>query len=425
MPVPVLRLRREVFGYTIAFASGDVDFYSDAAGPLLLQGATREELEACRIEKIPITENFHLSAPLIVWFEITRACNLPCKHCYVEAGPPRHNELTTPEILTILDQLKVKGVFALVLVGGEPMLHPNFVEIVNYAHDLGFVISIASNGTYITQELIDKLPREECIVSVSIDGIAFQKELRGKTTFEEIRDNLLMLKRNHFPAAIMTTLTSKNVDELYTVFDFAQTNDFFFGVAPFSPLGRGRFFPQFQPLEDVVEKAAELFIKEYLHEDDMMKDAGLCVTRFLYKSYKLSLAMRREFCGISLAYILSDGSVYPCSVCSSAEKYKAGNLREESFDSIWENSFGEIRSITFDSFKGCSTCELSSPRYFCTARCPVMSEIYTGDPLQCGSTPYLKLGLKRKTELLEEYGLKSAVSDDNPGTQENRHDHGP
>lgn len=406
MPVPEIRFRRESFGFTLSFVNGDVGFYSSGVAPRLLRGSTREELEQHRITRVPICDNFHLSAPFIVWLEITRRCNLPCKHCYVEAGAPRRQELSTAEILATLDQLQQKGVFAVVIVGGEPMMHPDFIQIVQHAHELGLVISIASNGTYVSNEIIDALPREECIVSVSLDGNAFHQELRVRSTPEDIRSRLLMLKANGIETAIMTTLTDGNVSELEDVLRFAQEHDLFFGTAPFSPIGRGRYFPQYTPTESVADRAAQLYVQDYLHEEVQMQRVGRCVARFLYASYKLSAAMRREFCGITLAYILSDGSVYPCSVCASTGKFPAGNLRDAPFADIWEQSFRDIRKVKFDDFKGCTDCELSQDRYFCTARCPVMSEIYTGDPYQCGATPYLKLGLKRKTELLEQHNLE-------------------
>jgi AdoMet-dependent heme synthase len=406
MSVIDIRFRKESFGYILAFASGDIGFYSDAVAPLLLQGTTQELLEVHRLQKLPIHEKFHLAGPLIVWFEITRSCNLPCKHCYVEAGKPRDGELTTPEIFSVLEQLKAQGVFALVLVGGEPMLHPDFTDILNYAHNLGFVISIATNGTHITQDIINKLPKEECVVSVSLDGTFFHEELRVKSTFEDLCKNLFLLKENNIPTALMTTLADRNVHELEDILKFAQENNFYFGVTPFSPIGRGQLFPQYLPGEKDVERASHLYVKDLLHEAKMMENNGLCVTKFLVECYNLSKASGREFCGVALAYILSDGSVFPCSVCASTGKFPSGNLRETDFGELWENSFQDIRKITFDDFKGCGTCELSQDPYFCTSRCPVMSEIYTGDPLQCGSTPYLKASLKRKTELMEEYSIR-------------------
>lgn len=115
MAIPNIRIRKEEFGYILAFATGEIGFYTDGVAPLLLQGTTHEALEPYKLVTLPVRDQFHLSAPLIVWFEITRGCNLPCKHCYVEAGRPRNNELSAAEIFSVLDQLKAAGVFALVL----------------------------------------------------------------------------------------------------------------------------------------------------------------------------------------------------------------------------------------------------------------------------------------------------------------------
>ena len=78
-------------------------------------------------------------------------------------------------------------------------MRPDFVQIVRHAHDLGLVVSIGSNGTYVTQRIIDELPREECFVSISLDGIEFQRELRVHSTFDDIRDRILLLKSNGIP----------------------------------------------------------------------------------------------------------------------------------------------------------------------------------------------------------------------------------
>jgi radical SAM protein with 4Fe4S-binding SPASM domain len=403
MTIPGVRIRKEDFGYILAFATGEIGLYGDEVAPLLLEGTTRQELERYRLKSLPVRDQFHLSAPLIVWFEITRGCNLPCKHCYVEAGRPRNNELSTPEIFSVLDQLKAAGVFALVLVGGEPMLHPDFLPILHHAHELGFVISIATNGTYITQEIIDQLPREECIVSVSVDGTTLHNELRVKSTFEDLRQRLLLLKANAIPTAIMATQTAHNVGELEEVLHFAEDNGFFFGSTPFSAIGRGRFFPSYEPRENIVEAASQLYMMDKRHDLRMMDTVGLCVAKFLDQCHDIARTTRREFCGVAMAYILSDGAVFPCSICASTDKFKAGSLREQSFEEIWENSFQDIRGYTFDRFSGCAECELSAEPYYCTSRCPVMSEVYTGDSQTCGATPYVKASLKRRTELLGEF----------------------
>jgi AdoMet-dependent heme synthase len=400
MSIPSIRVRKESFGYALAFATGEIGFYGDEVGPMLLAGTSLAELERHRIRTLPVTANFHLTAPLIVWFELTRECNLPCRHCYISAGRQRSHELSTSEVYKALEQLKDKGVFALVLVGGEPFLRPDLAAIVNYAHELGFVISIVTNGTKLTQEVIESLPREECIVCVSLDGIDSHKEMRIKTTYEETRDKLLLLKENSYPAAVVATLTNNNVGELEQLLSFAIANGFYFASTPFVPVGRGRLFPQYVPTEDVVDQAAQLYVRDCAHEEEMFSRNGLCIIKFVDNCYALAHASRREFCGVAMAYLLSDGSVFPCSLCASTGTFSAGNLRDKDFAEIWENSFTEIRQITYDDFSGCRTCEFSKPEYICTSRCPVMSQVLTDDPLFCGATPFVKASLKRRTELL-------------------------
>jgi radical SAM protein with 4Fe4S-binding SPASM domain len=401
MSVPDVRIRKETFGFTLAFGTGEIGFYNHGVARQLLSGTTRLEVEPYRLDTLPVQPGFHLSAPLIVWFEITRSCNLSCKHCYIEAGKSRENELSTPEIFDALDQLKEAGVFALVLVGGEPMGHPDFFEILDYAHALGFVISIATNGMYITQEAIDRLPREECVVSVSVDGTTFHKELRVRSSWDDLSERLKLLRRNGIPTAIMSTQADRNTSELSAVLDFARANQCFFGSTPFSPIGRGRYFSQYEPRPDNVEDAAHLFIEDKRHDHYMNDTVGLCVAKFLDECHNVARATRREFCGVAMAYLLSDGTLYPCSICASNRKFTAGNLRERAFKELWDNSFKDIREFTYDKFKSCPSCELSREPYYCTSRCPVMAEVHTGDQLGCGATPFVKASLKRRTQLLE------------------------
>ncbi|WP_342733879.1 radical SAM protein [Bradyrhizobium sp. B117] len=385
------RSRIEAFGYTLAFAgTGDIGFYSKEAAPLINAEAEQQEFEPFRLDTVPIGDSFRLSAPLIVWFEITRYCNLPCLHCYVEAGPKRTNELSTSEIYAILNQLKAKGVFSIVFCGGEPFAHPDFMSIVKYAHDLGFVISIATNGTYLSQSVIDEIPREECVVSVSLDGTESHKKMRHLSTYEETIEKLKLLKKNGIRSAVMTTLTNSNLAELEEIFEFTSQQDLFFGVTPFSPVGRGKRFPHLTPDGNVAQSASPLYFRNYLDRIEKMQSIGLCVQKFLSFSYKLSHAIQREFCGISLAYITSDGELYPCSVCMSAKKYSAGTLREASFAELWDTSFKDIRAVSFNDFKGCANCDIGNAKHACAGRCPVMSEIYTGDPLLCGASDFLK-----------------------------------
>lgn len=65
--------------------------------------------------------------------EITKKCNLRCVHCYLPAGDAAEEELTTGEIKNLIKLAKGLGARSVSIGGGEPMLRPDYIEIIKYA----------------------------------------------------------------------------------------------------------------------------------------------------------------------------------------------------------------------------------------------------------------------------------------------------
>ncbi|MDR0479969.1 MAG: radical SAM protein, partial [Burkholderiaceae bacterium] len=87
--------------------------------------------------------------PVVIW-NLTRRCNLTCKHCYALSAEHAYpGELSTAEVFQVMDDLRAFGVPALILSGGEPLLRPDLFEIAARAQALGFHVSLSSNGTLI------------------------------------------------------------------------------------------------------------------------------------------------------------------------------------------------------------------------------------------------------------------------------------
>ena len=76
-----------------------------------------------------------------VW-EITLACNLNCIHCGSAAGKKRSDELSTDEALDLCQALKEIDCMGVALMGGEPLLRPDWVDISERVHELGMELSI-------------------------------------------------------------------------------------------------------------------------------------------------------------------------------------------------------------------------------------------------------------------------------------------
>src|SRR5262244_2015049 len=95
-----------------------------------------------------------LGAPLYVAWQITNECNLACLHCIEESGPGKafKDELDREGALAVVDQLMDHEVPYLSFSGGEPMLHPNFFEMVERVTSRGSQLKIETNGRYLTPE---------------------------------------------------------------------------------------------------------------------------------------------------------------------------------------------------------------------------------------------------------------------------------
>lgn len=398
------RYIKEPFGYTVAFPDGRMGLYTHDAAPLLRDGIRYEDMTGYKLKTLRVDTEFHLGAPLITWIELTRRCNLRCRHCFVKAGESLGNELSAQEVYSLLDDLKEIGAISLIFSGGEPMSREDFADIVGYACDLGFVVGVATNGLLLTQERLDQLPKgyEDLRISVSLEGAGHYSALRGEVPFKQLTEKLLLLKDNGILTAVMATMSSKNIDELRTVFDWCVKNWIAFRSVQFSPIGRGGEAENrvFMLTPDDVENASSLWLDETLFEMEINKSIGICVAKIFDYTFELVYSTKRCKGGRSMAYVCANGDVYPCAICVSTGTFKAGNVREKKFSELWRDSFSEIRGFTWEDFKVCAGCELSNGNYFCTNRCPPLGLRYRGSPVACGALPINKLILKKRTEML-------------------------
>lgn len=397
-----LRFSKEQFGYLVVFPDGEIDLYTDEVATHLTSASTREALEPFRLQSFPVGSDFHLNSPLIVWFEVTRKCNLTCTHCYIDAGRPRPSELTLAEVKEILDDLKTLGTFSLVLAGGEPYLRPDFPEILEYAAELDFIIAVVTNGSYLTPEILSRVPKNNCRITLSVDGIAAHNQIRGgNSTFELMGEKLALMKEMGIPCSISTVISKANIHELEKLLNWCVEQDIIFRTVTFNPLGRGLLNLNTHALDkDDAAASANLFMLQKKFEGEKDKSTGACVSKFFNYALNLMYMTRREHCSRSIAYIAANGEVYPCVTSASTATFGAGNTRDHKFSHLWTHSFKDMRAIRWEHFNDCQGCPYSSKEYFCANRCPVMSLILNGDLFGCGATDFEKEDLRLRTERL-------------------------
>ncbi len=124
------------------------------------------------MEKIAIHRYLYPDAPRNVYWEMTIACDLVCKHCRAEAIPCRDPaELTTEDGKALMRDVKTMGSM-MILTGGDPMKRPDLFELIAYARDIRLPLSITPSTTpTLTRDAVRRFRQlGVSAVGVSLDG---------------------------------------------------------------------------------------------------------------------------------------------------------------------------------------------------------------------------------------------------------------
>jgi len=154
-------------------------------------------------------------SPIRIYYELTLACNLHCRFCFNNSGKPRPNELTTQEVFTSLEKLREDNVLDIRFTGGELTCRPDWYKILEKAKNLGFVISVNTNGYFNieTAEKLASLNLEQ--ITISVDGIKeHHEENRGIGSFDKTMDNIKRLHKLGVTLRINTLLSRLTLGDL-------------------------------------------------------------------------------------------------------------------------------------------------------------------------------------------------------------------
>src|SRR5436305_6633400 len=165
--------------------------------------------------------------PMLVYWEMTQACGLACKHCRAEAMPTANPfEMSTEESKTFLSQLVGFGdpLPHLILTGGDPLNRKDIYELIDYANGLGLEVSVTPSATpELTNDAITKL-KEHGIQSLglSLDGSCAEKHdaIRAVPgTFEHTMEAARHCGRLGIPIQVNTLVSEETVDDLPAIYE--------------------------------------------------------------------------------------------------------------------------------------------------------------------------------------------------------------
>ncbi len=165
------------------------------------------------------------AGPVVIW-NLLRRCNLACLHCYsISADVDFPGELTREQIFAVMDDLKRAGVPALILSGGEPLLHRQLFEIAARAKSLGFHTALSTNGTLIDLPLAGRIAAAGFdYVGISLDGLraTHDKFRRKQGGFDAALNGLRLCRDMGVRVGLRFTLTQDNAAELPALLALAE-----------------------------------------------------------------------------------------------------------------------------------------------------------------------------------------------------------
>lgn len=293
-----------------------------------------------------------------IFFHILTACNLSCSHCYINPDQHGSQTLSKETIEKWLELFAAPDAKTnIIFLGGEPTLHPDLPFAIQRAKDLGYFVTVDSNGYLFHDFLSQTTPDLVDYLSFSLDGpdSTVNDLLRGAGVFATCVGNLKRAVAMGFRVSVIYTVSSRNIYHLERM------------VSLLAELGVGKFFIQVIGLRGrsaIPAKAGEsMQVSREQWLDIVPLVAEKAAARGIHVTYpKVFLGPEEIFeCAGRVSenyFIFPNGRVYQCPLCEDypINSYCIDNNRLVKNEGLMEDRFFQL-----DIAEGCVMNKLLQP----------------------------------------------------------------
>lgn len=370
--------------------------------------------------------------------QVTQSCNLRCEYCTYSGNyyTRTHSikkmpaETAFKAVDFMVKHSKEKKVVSIGFYGGEPLLAFDLIKQVieyieaNYAGK-NFKYTITTNGTLLTEEIIDYLVAKDFVLMISLDGPEevhnrHRKFADGTGSFDKIRQNLTMVKKRHpdYFRQIKTNTVFAPGKNFEAIINFFNEDTIFSGLQPmfsvmsdmdakgpvaldesFSLLYQKEHFKLLLYMLGELDRKliSEPFFK-YLEELGDTYKAGITKIRLPEKSHPSGPCIA----GVMKLFVDTDGDLYPCERVGESETAKIGSL-ETGYDREKVKKLTNVGSLSEEECMDCWAfrhCEL------CFGKCLDQGKLSKEKKIShCKSIQNNARNKLLDIEFLKEYGL--------------------
>lgn len=298
-----------------------------------------------------------------LFFHILTQCNLKCRHCYINPAQHGENMLPSETVQAWMAAFKENSARTnLIILGGEPTLHPELYRILKFSRDFGFAsVTVDTNG-YLFHDILSRIdPGVVDYFSFSLDGAtrATNDLIRGQGAFDACIAGIKKAVSKGFAASLIFTVSRLNIHELDKMGPMVQE------------LGIRRLFIQViglrgksAKLQDCSSDLEPLQVSRAQWLDIVPRAAGDVAKRGITAIYpKVFLDPDEPFeCAGLVAdnyFIFPNGRVYRCPLC---EDYAVHSLEFRKNELITTPALNETDFFQLSIPEGCVMNKLIQPQ---------------------------------------------------------------
>ena len=321
--------------------------------------------------------------------ETTDACHQGCVFCYAGSTPKETRGLTSPEIRGLLDDAAALEIRAIDWLGGDPLVRPDWYDLMKYAQGLGLINNVWTSGLPLRSKKVAQQVYEvttQGFVSVHVDSITpevYASLRRGDSTgyidaIVQGVDNMLALGKSPDKMINCITYTARqgSEDAIKTMRWWFEEKGLRTCLTMFNPAGMGAESRSLEPPLDEVELVyRERDRINYADTEDASGATSIGAMGSIGAMASIgAMDTDKYYCG-TMATVTFTGDVTPCSVIREG----VGNIRVTPFKQIVEKHLGEL--IHADLHEACnmpSPCNTCENNSYCWG-CRASAYHYTGD----------------------------------------------
>ncbi|GEM_PF-2070228 len=308
--------------------------------------------------------------PLEIFIELVNNCNLNCIYCYkAQLGIKDDSFMSMDIIKQIVKYLGFNPSSVVCLEGGEPLLHPNFIDIFYELKASKIPVDILTNGTLFDYNIVEKIASvyktEYDSIQISLDGIGCFNDYNRGGDVNKILDSIKMLNEFGIKPSINCVVTNRNYKGIIDLIKYLQENYKLSSFSLNSPIGKSltkyildddKSEMLFKEIESIKEEISfDIFGTPIKSEKECENSCSHCDD-----THMRCTAMRSKMC------ISTNGNVYPC-VFLESKINPIGNLFLETLEDIWNSKVSNdyVKTQIEKSLK-CSNCSFGK---YCYQKC--------------------------------------------------------